>query len=87
MSLLQSEQISVQGKLDTNLAEEERTVAEIKRALHSLHADAYLCTYGDDPAGDLVLKFENGNKAQVVTIEAHSWPDAVFERVTSELSI
>jgi hypothetical protein len=41
--------------------------------------------YGDDPAGDLALKFENSRDTQTIVLESGSWPDAIFERVIGEL--
>jgi hypothetical protein len=71
----------VTGKLDTNIEREEEVVSEIKRTLHSLGADHFFCLYGDDPSGDLVMQFENGEKDQVIRMEVHSWPQDIFERV------
>jgi hypothetical protein len=58
-----------------------------KRALHFLRADAYEVAYGDDEAGDLAIKLENGDAQQTITLEAHAWPEDIFNRVLAELKI
>jgi len=77
----------ITGKLDTNLEREEETVEAIERALHYLRADSYECIYGDDEAGDLVIKLENGDDQQTIAIEAHAWPEDIFNRILAELKI
>jgi hypothetical protein len=76
---------TINGKLDTNIGQEEKVVDEITRALRYLGAGNYSCMYGDDPAGDLALKFENSRDTQTIVLESGSWPDAIFERVIGEL--
>ena len=75
---------TVTGKLDTNISCEDQVVSEIKRELHSLGADHFFCIYGDHTAGDLVMQFENGETDQVIRLEAHSWPESIFDRVRSQ---
>jgi hypothetical protein len=78
---------NVCGKLDSSEDQEDRVIWEIERALHDLRAEHYLCTFGDDPAGDLAMKFENGPDLQTITVEAHAWPEAIYDRIVQELSI
>ena len=78
---------NITGKIDTKIEREDEVRAEIARALAHLNATNYLCVYGDDPAGDLALKFENGDKDQTIVIEVRSWPELIFDRVVQELAI
>jgi hypothetical protein len=78
---------NITGKIDTDPSLEERVMQEIERALHFLRAETYECTYADDDAGDLVVKLENGDAQQTITIEAHAWPEEIFDRILSELKI
>jgi len=78
---------NITGKLDSDPASEAKVVEEIDRALHFLRAEAYEATYGDDEAGDLAIKLENGDAQQTITIEAHAWPDDIFDRLLAELKI
>jgi hypothetical protein len=77
----------ITGKLDTKIECEDKVRAEIARALASRNASNYSCIYGDDAAGDLALKFENGDKDQTIVIEVRSWPALVYERIVQELAI
>jgi hypothetical protein len=78
---------NITGKLDSDPASETKVVEEIDRALYFLRAEAYEVTYGDDDAGDLAIKLENGDAQQTITIEAHAWPDDIFNRILAELKI
>jgi hypothetical protein len=78
---------NITGKLDTDPECEPRVAEEIERALRFLRADTYECTYADDEAGDLAIKLENGDDQQTITIEAHAWPDDIFNRILAELKI
>jgi hypothetical protein len=78
---------NITGKLDSDPASEAIVVEEIDRALHFLRAEAYEATYADDEAGDLAIKLENGDAQQTITIEAHAWPDDIFNRILAELTI
>jgi hypothetical protein len=80
-------QPNITGKIDTKIECEDKVRAEIARALASRNASNYSCIYGDDPAGDLALKFENGDKDQTIVIEVRSWPALVYDRIVQELAI
>ena len=77
----------ITGKLDTNTDREEEARTQIRRALKHLKKGGYLCTYADDQAGDLALKFENGDALQTIVIEVGSWPEVIFQRILQELKI
>jgi hypothetical protein len=78
---------NITGKLDSEPSLEEEVVDDIERALHYLRADTYESTFGDDEAGDLVIKLENGDEQQTITLEAHAWPEDIFDRILAELKI
>jgi hypothetical protein len=78
---------NITGKIDTKIECEETVRAEVVRALARLNATGYSCIYGDDPAGDLALKFENGDKDQTIVIEVRSWPTFIYDRIVNELAI
>jgi hypothetical protein len=78
---------NITGKIDTKIECEDKVRAEITRALATRNASNYSCIYGDDPIGDLALKFENGDKDQTIVIEVRSWPALVYERIVEELVI
>jgi len=78
---------NITGKIDTKIECEDKVRAEIARALASRNASSYSCIYGDDPAGDLAMKFENGDKDQTIVIEVRSWPASVYDRIVGELAI
>jgi len=78
---------NITGKIDTKIEREDDVRAEIARALAHLNSTNYLSLYGDDPAGDLALKFENGDKDQTIVIEVRSWPELIFDRIVQELAI
>lgn len=77
----------VTGKVDTKLDREEEVVDQIRRAFDRMDAGDYLCTYGDDPAGDLAIKIEHGDVLQTVVIEVHAWPQFICDRIRQELRI
>jgi hypothetical protein len=79
--------VQINGKIDTKLEREPQVVSEIRRAFETSGGDGYLCTYGDDPAGDLAIKIEHGDALQTVVIEVHSWPQGICDRIRRELSI
>lgn len=77
----------ITGKIDTKLDRETDVVDQIRRAFDSMAASEYLCTYGDDPAGDLAIKIEHGDKLQTVVIEVHAWPQLICDRIRQELRV
>ena len=77
----------IAGKIDTKLDCEAEVVNQIRCAFDAIDAGEYLCTYGDDPAGDLAIKIEHGDKVQTVVIEVHAWPQSIRDRIRRELRI
>ena len=77
----------ISGKIDTKLDQESTVVSEIESTLSKRGAGGYLCTYGDDPAGNLAIKVEHGDAMQTVVVEVHAWPRSIRERLIQELTI
>jgi hypothetical protein len=76
---------NISGRLHSHHQFEGQVIAKISRILHYMRSDHYLCSYEEDSSGDLMLRFENGQDEQVITIEAGAWPEAIPERVLCEL--